>query len=150
MSQETLILECPRCGARNRVLMSRRKDAVCGRCKTSLAFPIGPIAVTDSTFEEEVLRSPIPVVVEFWTPTCGACRQVAPVIQALARELAGKVVFATMDASRNMATALRFRVQGVPTFLFFRSGLLLDTMVGAASKEAILYRVQRLIGIGAA
>lgn len=134
------IIRCPKCGAKNRFDPTRQ--AVCGRCKTPLVAVVSPFIVTDQNFGEEVEKSSLPVLVDFWAAWCGPCRMVAPVIEQLAKELSGRARVGKLDVDANQTTAGRFRVQSIPSLLIFKDGKEVDRMVGVQSKEAILRRLE--------
>jgi thioredoxin 2 len=115
---ETQLLRCPACHATNRVpqdKIARGLEPVCGRCKTSLLISNKPLTVTDATFSTEVERSPLPVLLDMWAAWCGPCRMIAPAVEALAAELAGRVRVAKLNVDENPLTATRFNVQSIPT-----------------------------------
>jgi len=105
----------------------------------------GPIAVTDATFAAEVERSPLPVLVDAWAAWCAPCRAVAPAIEELASELAGRVRVAKLNVDENPATAARFDVRSIPTMLVLRGGREIGRIVGAQPKGAIRARLENLI-----
>lgn len=90
-----------------------------------------PIHVTDSAFEKTVLQSKVPVIVDFWAPWCGPCRMVAPTLEKLAKENAGKLLIAKVNTDENPEWASRFQVQGIPTMLFVSGGKVVHRQVGA-------------------
>lgn len=90
-----------------------------------------PVHVTDAEFEKTVLQASLPVVVDFWAPWCGPCRMVAPTLDKLATEYAGKLIIAKVDTDENPDWAGRFGVQGIPTMLFVANGKLVHRQVGA-------------------
>jgi thioredoxin 2 len=138
---------CPRCGAPNRVDAARVKDGlqpICGRCRAPLAAPAAPLEVTDSRFEEEVLASPLPVLLDVWAAWCVPCRGMEPVIEELAASLAGKVRVAKLDIDRNPEAAARLRILGVPTLIVFKDGREVTRMVGARDKGELL---RALVGV---
>src|SRR5689334_16497784 len=111
------LIRCPSCRAVNRVPMdkvARHLEPVCGRCQTPLSVETTqPLTVTDATFASDIERSPVPVLLDMWAPWCGPCRMIAPVIENLAKEMAGRVRVAKMNVDENPATASRFRVMTI-------------------------------------
>jgi thioredoxin 1 len=89
------------------------------------------LQVTDATFEQEVLRSPAPVVVDFWAPWCGPCRAIAPIMKAIAAEHGERVRFTKLNVDESPATAARYRVLSIPTVILFDGGEPMETTVGA-------------------
>jgi thioredoxin 1 len=104
-----------------------------------------PIHVTDAAFEETVLKSTTPVIVDFWAPWCVPCRMVASILESLAVEYDGKVIVAKVNTGENPEWALKYGVQGIPVVLFVRDGQIVDRMVGAAPHRMIKARVEKLI-----
>ena len=94
--------------------------------------------VTDETFESEVLQNPRPVIVEYWAQWCGPCRQVAPVLESIAREHAGRVDVVKLNTDENPRTAQRYQVLAVPTLAVFSGGQVVKQVLGARSKSALL------------
>ena len=90
-----------------------------------------PIHVTDAAFEKTVLQSAVPTIVDFWAPWCGPCRSVAPVLDKLAKEYAGKLLVAKVNTDENPDWAGRYGVQGIPTMLFVANGKVIHRQVGA-------------------
>ena len=141
------LVRCPSCGATNRVPLEKigkGLQPVCGRCKTALPFENRPVKVTDANFAAEVEGSPLPVLLDMWAPWCGPCVMVAPVIEELAAEMAGRVRVAKLNVDENPATAARFGVQSIPTLLLLKGGRELDRIVGVQSKAAIVQRIERV------
>jgi thioredoxin 1 len=95
-----------------------------------------PIHITDATFESEVIKSDIPVLVDFWAPWCGPCLMIAPAIEELAAEFKGKVKIAKMNTDENF-TAAQYGIQSIPTLLIFKAGQVVDHIVGAVPKRLI-------------
>jgi len=93
-----------------------------------------PSDVTDTTFEEEVLKAALPVLVDFWAPWCGPCRMVAPLVEELADEYLGKVKFVKLNTDDNIDTASKYGIRSIPTLLIFKSGALVEQVIGFRPK----------------
>lgn len=104
-----------------------------------------PIHVSDNEFQDKVLNSSIPVVVDFWAPWCGPCRMIAPILDDMAKEYGNKLVIAKVNTDENPQWATKFGVQGIPTMLFVRDGEVVDRIVGAHPKPSIQQRVDNLL-----
>lgn len=140
-------VSCPRCGASNRVDAARVRaglQPVCGRCRAPLPGPSGVVEVAESRFEEQVLASPLPVLLDVWAPWCVPCRGMEPVIEELAASLAGKVRVAKLNVDRNPEAAARLRILGVPTLIVFKKGREVTRMVGARDKDEVM---RALVGV---
>src|SRR5437763_6808316 len=145
---EPLVIRCPVCDASNRVPPEKLKaglQPMCGQCKTPLSFDKQPVTVTDATFSVEVERSPLPVLLDVWAPWCGPCLAVAPVIEQLATEMAGRVRVAKLNVDDNPVTAERFNVRGIPALLVLKAGREIDRIVGVQPKSEIVRRLQQTI-----
>ncbi len=92
---------------------------------------------TDQSFEQEVLKSDKPVLVDFWAVWCGPCRMIAPTVEALANDYAGKAKFGKVNVDENQSTPQRYGIRGIPTLLLFKDGQVKEQLVGAASRDAI-------------
>lgn len=90
-----------------------------------------PINVTDAAFEKSVLKSELPVIVDFWAPWCGPCKMVSPILEKFAGEYAGKLIVAKVNTDENPQWAMQFGVQGIPTMLFVSGGKVVHQQVGA-------------------
>ena len=142
------LIHCPACGTVNRVphdKVERGLEPVCGRCKQSLPLDGKPLTVTDRTFSAEVERSALPVLLDAWAPWCGPCRMVAPIVDALAAELAGRVRVAKLNVDENPSTAARFNLRSIPTLLVLKHGREVDRIVGAQPKAEIMRRLERVM-----
>ena len=145
---ETQMIRCPACGATNRVPQEKIQqglEPVCGRCKTPLPVGRQPVTVTDATFLAEVERSPLPVLLDMWAPWCGPCRMMAPMIDQLAGEMAGRVRVAKLNVDENPVTAARFNARSIPTLLVLKAGREVDRIVGAQPKSEIARRLERAL-----
>jgi thioredoxin len=147
-AQEILmsIIACPQCGTKNRV--DERAGAaqpVCGKCGAKLpaagASDGHPTTVTDANFEQ-FIAAPHPVLVDFWATWCPPCRAIAPVLEQLSAEAGGRYAIGKLDVDQNQQTAAKFQIEGIPTLLIFKSGQLVDRLVGAHPKQAIAERLQ--------
>jgi thioredoxin 1 len=95
------------------------------------------IEISDKNFDTEVIKSEIPVMVDFWAPWCGPCRLIAPIIEELADEFKGKVKFAKINVDENPVKAGQYQILSIPNMKIFKSGQVFDEIIGAASKENI-------------
>jgi thioredoxin 1 len=93
---------------------------------------------TDSAFDQEVLKSDVPVLVDFWAPWCGPCKAMSPTIDVVAAELAGKIKIGKMNTDENPATPMRYQVRGIPTLLLFKAGKVVEQRVGAMPKAELM------------
>ena len=145
---ETLLISCPNCGAANRVpeaKLSQGLHPVCGRCKTPLPEQAGLLTITDANFGSHVEQSDVPVLVDMWAPWCGPCHMIAPVIEQIALEMNGKLRVGKMNIDENQFTAERYQIRSIPALLVFKSGQLVDRMIGAQPKTEILRRLAAVL-----
>lgn len=111
------------------------------------AAPSRPVTVTDASFQADVLNSDLPVLVDLWAPWCGPCRIIAPVLEKLAGEYAGRLKIAKVNVDENPRTSGMFQVQGIPTLLLFRNGQLVDRIVGAAPEPMLRQKIGAALGV---
>ena len=102
--------------------------------------------VNDSNFDQDVLKSDKPVLIDFWAAWCGPCRALAPIVDELATAYEGKVTVAKMDVDRNTATPMRYGVRGIPTLLVFKGGQVKEQIVGYVAKEQIQKALDKHVG----
>jgi len=103
------------------------------------------IDVTDQNFEQEVIKSSLPVLVDLWAPWCGPCRMVAPVVEKLSEKYDGQVKFCKVNVDENPKTASNYRVMSIPTLMFFKNGEAVDTVIGALPEQALKPKIENLL-----
>lgn len=105
-----------------------------------------PVHVTDDTFEEVVLKAPVPVMVDFWAPWCGPCRMVAPIVEDLADRYGGRAVVAKINTDENLKVAGQFGIMGIPTMILFKDGQEVERVVGFAPGQTLENKLKALVG----
>jgi thioredoxin 1 len=100
----------------------------------------------DSNFDTEVLKSEVPVLVDFWATWCGPCKMMAPTVDAVATEYAGKLKVGKVDVDESGGTAMRYNIQGIPTLLLFKGGRVVEMRVGAVGKAEVVKMLQPHVG----
>lgn len=141
---ESIIVSCGHCGTKNRIpVLKQHLHPKCGRCQAVIDMTgrAEAIELDDAGFAGFVARATMPVLVDFYSPTCGPCQMLAPVITNLARRYLGRALVAKIDTSRNPMTASRFHIRGVPTLLFFRKGQMVDQVVGAVAEPLLAQKL---------
>ena len=106
---------------------------------------MGVFEVSDATFDQEVLRSEQPVLVDFWAVWCGPCKAIAPIVDGIAASYAGKLKVAKVNVDENAATPGRYNVRGIPALLFFKGGKVTDQVVGFVPQDVIEEKVKKLL-----
>jgi thioredoxin 2 len=143
---EVQIVRCDNCVALNRLPADKLVQGlapVCAKCKYPLTN-IAPVSITDATFHT-VEGSCVPVLLDVWAPWCGPCQHISPIVDELAKELAGRVFVAKLNADENPVTAWRLRIQGIPALLVFHGGDEVDRIVGVQPKSEILRRLTPML-----
>ena len=106
---------------------------------------LGVLEVSDATFEQEVLKSELPVMVDFWAVWCGPCKAIAPIVDGVAVTYAGKLKVAKVNVDENGATPSRYGIRGIPALMFFKGGQIADQVVGFVPQDVIEEKIQRLL-----
>ena len=110
----------------------------------SVQFPDKPVVITDDTVDSAAAQYPV-FVLDCWAEWCGPCRTIGPIIEDLAREMKGKVVFGKLNVDQNMQTANKHRISAIPTMLVFKNGKLVDKIIGAYPKATLAGKIQKYL-----
>lgn len=141
LKPETVIIKCSECGAKNRLIKALLNDQPkCGKCHAPLqAIPYynHPIPITDRTFKQEILESPSPVLMEYYSPMCAYCKTLDPILDQLALEYAGQIKIGKMNIDQNPLTPSQYDIMSTPTMILFKDGKQINKLLGAVSKEEI-------------
>jgi thioredoxin 1 len=103
------------------------------------------VTITDDNFEEEVLKSDKPVLIDFWATWCGPCRMIAPIVEEMATEYDGKAKIGKLDVDSNQQTSIKYGVRSIPTLLLFKGGELKETIIGAVPKAHLVDKLQSVL-----
>ena len=101
--------------------------------------------ITDDNFQDEVLNSDLPVLIDFWAVWCGPCKMIAPIVEDLATEYDGKAKIGKLDVDSNQQTSIKYGVRSIPTLLIFKGGELVDTIIGAVPKAKVVEKLELVI-----
>lgn len=136
-------LRCRSCGTKNRIPRQKTgQTAKCGKCgekmDTRSLLVETPVTVADHDFTEQVINSPLPVLLDCWAPWCGPCKMVGPILEDLALQWKGRVRVGKLNVDENPQISSRFQIRSIPTLLIFDYGKLQETLVGALPKQQIV------------
>lgn len=103
------------------------------------------VEVNDAAFEEEVIKSKLPVLVDFWAPWCGPCRMIAPIVEEIAESYAGRLKVAKLNVDNNQETTMKFGIRSIPTLILFKDGRAIDQIIGAVPKSQLENLVKKAL-----
>ncbi|MCF8070441.1 MAG: thioredoxin fold domain-containing protein [Desulfobacterales bacterium] len=142
-----VIVSCASCNKKNRIPADKQYlKPKCGHCKAPISMTNQgiPVELGDQDFHDFVKQAPLPVMVDFFSPTCGPCQTMLPIVSTMARENVYKFIIAKVDTSKNQQIASFFNIRGVPSFMFFRNGRLIDQITGAVPKNVLEQKLRSL------
>ena len=145
----TVIARCAACGTQNRIPEKKQHlGPRCGKCggMMDMRQSAVPVQLGDEDLQDFLAACRLPVMVDFYSPGCGPCQMLAPVIDNIARKFAGEVVIAKLDTSRHGRSASHYGIRGVPTLIFFRDNKIVDQVVGAPAESLIIAKIKNLSG----
>ncbi|THB79784.1 MAG: thioredoxin [Desulfobulbaceae bacterium] len=144
----SIIVECGSCGAKNRIPAKKQHlKPSCGKCgeNLSLISKAIPVGLGDHDFQQFISSVSQPILVDFFAPTCGPCKMLAPVLNRIAREYSARLIVVTVDTSSHPGTAMHYDIRGVPTLLFMKEGEVKDQIVGAPDEAVLVGKLDRFI-----
>ncbi len=144
MNTDTRLIVCPNCRAINRVATGREAEAVCGKCKAKVLEPTA-LELVGPTFDRHIAKNEIPVLVDFFSPTCGPCLIMGPQVEEAAKALHPRVRLAKIDTTADQAIAARFNVMAVPTLILFKGGREVARQPGALDSAGIGHWIEQHI-----
>ena len=103
------------------------------------------LEITDSNFEQEVLKEKLPVLVDFWATWCGPCLMMAPIVEEIAQEYTGRLKVAKLDVDQNNQTSIQYGIRSIPTLFFFKDGKVVDRIVGAVPKQNLVEKIEKVL-----
>jgi thioredoxin 2 len=144
----SVILKCTHCNTKNSIPGAKQHlGPKCGRCKNKLEMTdhAVPVELDDHSFNDFISQASLPTMVDFFSPTCGPCQTLAPVVERLAAKYIGRAIIAKLDTSRHPVAASRYGIRGVPTLLFFKDGQLRDQLTGAVPEQVLTQKIEDLL-----
>ena len=138
---ESTISACPSCGAKNRVPVQTSGRPRCAQCKADLPWLVS----ADDKSLDSALKTSALVVLDLWAPWCGPCRMVAPVLEELSKDYAGKIKVVKVNVDNAPKTANRFQAQSIPTLVLLRDGATVDRMIGAQPKQVLVSHIDKAL-----
>lgn len=139
-----VIVSCSSCNKQNRIPADKQHlHPKCGHCKAaiSMANQAVPVELGDHNFHDFVKQAPLPVMVDFFSPTCGPCQSMLPIVNNMAKQYINKYIIAKVDTSKNHQIASFFNIRGVPSFMFFKNGGLIDQIAGAVPENVLVQKL---------
>ena len=137
MPENNNLIVCPHCRAINRVHAGREAEAACGKCKAKVFEPFS-VELVGATFERHLTKTDIPVLVDFYSPSCGPCLMMTPQFEEAAKQLYPKVRLAKVDTSQEVGIAGHFGIRSVPTLMLFKNGQQIASQPGAMNAGQIV------------
>jgi thioredoxin 2 len=144
----SIVIACSSCGTKNRIPDDKQHlGPKCGSCKTAinLADSAVPVELDDTNFSGFISQASKPVMVDFFSPTCGPCRMLAPTIDTMAKKFFGRLIIAKLDTSQNQMAAAQYKIRGVPTLLFFKDNQLVDQVTGALPEQDLAEHLEKFV-----
>ena len=144
----SLIVACPSCKTKNKVVaVKQHRKPRCGKCQAPLPMAgyATPVELTDQDVSLVLREADLPLMLDFYSPSCGPCRTLAPVIDRLARQFFGRAIIAKIDTSTNPLSAGQYAIRGVPTLIFFKKGQVVDQVVGGLPEDALVAKLNSFL-----
>jgi thioredoxin 2 len=144
----SIVITCSSCSTKNRIPADKQHlGPKCGSCKSSINLDGSavPVELDDATLSGFISQTSKPVMVDFFSPTCGPCRMLAPTIDTMAKKFFGRLIIAKLDTSQNQMAAAQYKIRGVPTLLFFKDGQLVDQKTGALPESDLAQLLEKFI-----